>query len=85
MVLGALCADHHLDVGLSPTPKRTNKSREPYFCRLQAGRHRRKVRVFAGKAKAIQMDLTDCPDLFPPLATLAAFAKGASTLKGIHP
>ena len=38
----------------------------------------------AGKAKAIQMDLTDCPDLFPPLATLAAFAKGPSTLKGIH-
>jgi 3-phosphoshikimate 1-carboxyvinyltransferase len=30
------------------------------------------------------MDLTDCPDLFPPLAALAAFGQTASILKGIH-
>jgi len=28
-------------------------------------------------------DATDCPDLFPPLAVLAAFGNGKSTIKGI--
>lgn len=38
---------------------------------------RRPVRNF-------QMDLTDCPDLFPPLVALASFAKKPSLLKGVH-
>ena len=87
MVLGALCADHHLDVeGLLSTYTQADEQIKGAMlfagCKL-AGTDEG-VRVFAGKAKAIQMDLTDCPDLFPPLATLAAFAKGPSTLKGIH-
>lgn len=34
--------------------------------------------------KAFQFDATDCPDLFPPLAVLAAFAEGESKIKGLH-
>lgn len=30
-----------------------------------------------------QFDATDCPDLFPPLVALAAYAKGISQLKGV--
>ena len=33
--------------------------------------------------KAFQFDATDCPDLFPPLAALAAYCKGTSVIKGI--
>ena len=32
---------------------------------------------------AFHFDATNCPDLFPPLAVLAAFGNGKSTIKGI--
>jgi 3-phosphoshikimate 1-carboxyvinyltransferase len=31
-----------------------------------------------------EMDATDCPDLFPPLAALAAYCKGSSRIKGVR-
>jgi 3-phosphoshikimate 1-carboxyvinyltransferase len=33
---------------------------------------------------AFDFDATDCPDLFPPLAALAACCAGISRLKGVH-
>lgn len=33
---------------------------------------------------AFEFDATDCPDLFPPLAALAAYCKGTTKIKGIH-
>jgi len=33
--------------------------------------------------KAFEFDATDCPDLFPPLVTLAAHCNGVSRIKGI--
>ena len=35
------------------------------------------------KLKAFEFDATDCPDLFPPLAALAAYCKGTSSIKGV--
>lgn len=32
---------------------------------------------------AFNFDATDCPDLFPPLAVLAAYCNGVSTIKGV--
>jgi 3-phosphoshikimate 1-carboxyvinyltransferase len=32
---------------------------------------------------AFYFDATDCPDLFPPLAALAAYCKGKTTIKGV--
>jgi 3-phosphoshikimate 1-carboxyvinyltransferase len=32
---------------------------------------------------AFEFDATECPDLFPPLAAMAALAKGVSTIKGV--
>lgn len=37
----------------------------------------------ANPIQAFEFDATDCPDLFPPLAVLAAFAKGTSVIKGL--
>lgn len=34
--------------------------------------------------KSFHFDATDCPDLFPPLAVLAACCEGISTIKGVH-
>lgn len=34
--------------------------------------------------RAFTFDATDCPDLFPPLAALAAYCKGTTTITGVH-
>jgi 3-phosphoshikimate 1-carboxyvinyltransferase len=34
--------------------------------------------------QAFNFDATDCPDLFPPLAALAAYCKGISIIEGVH-
>jgi 3-phosphoshikimate 1-carboxyvinyltransferase len=39
--------------------------------------------VDADKLKAFTFDATHCPDLFPPLAVLAANCKGISIIKGV--
>lgn len=36
------------------------------------------------KLNAFELDATNCPDLFPPLAALAANCNGISKIKGIH-
>jgi 3-phosphoshikimate 1-carboxyvinyltransferase len=36
----------------------------------------------AGGLRAFSFDATDCPDLFPPLAALAAFCEGISVITG---
>jgi 3-phosphoshikimate 1-carboxyvinyltransferase len=40
------------------------------------------LHVFKSPLKAFAFDATECPDLFPPLAVLAAYADGRSVIKG---
>jgi len=40
------------------------------------------VRVQKNRLNAFQVDATDCPDLFPPLVTLASYCEGTSVIKG---
>lgn len=87
LALGALCAPHHLNVeGLHGTYTQADEAIKGALlfggCRL-AGTDEG-VQVLAGKPKSFQVDLTDSPDLFPPLAALAAFGKKPSTLRGLH-
>ncbi len=42
------------------------------------------VSVTAGDLKAFDFDATDSPDLFPPLAVLACFCEGLSTIRGVY-
>lgn len=42
------------------------------------------VTVGAGELKSFDFDATDSPDLFPPLAALACFADGLSTIRGVY-
>jgi 3-phosphoshikimate 1-carboxyvinyltransferase len=37
-----------------------------------------------GDLSAFEFDATDCPDLFPPLAALAANCKGTTKITGVH-
>jgi len=41
------------------------------------------ITIEKGILKPFHFDATDCPDLFPPLAALAACCKGVSVIKGI--
>jgi 3-phosphoshikimate 1-carboxyvinyltransferase len=41
------------------------------------------VTVFPSVPKAFEFDAFDCPDLFPPVVALAAFAQGTSRIKGL--
>ncbi|MFT4062015.1 MAG: 3-phosphoshikimate 1-carboxyvinyltransferase [Edaphocola sp.] len=37
-----------------------------------------------GSLQPIHIDATHCPDLFPPLVALAAYANGTSVIEGVH-
>jgi 3-phosphoshikimate 1-carboxyvinyltransferase len=41
------------------------------------------VTIEKGTLKSFDFDATDCPDLFPPLVSLAAFCSGTSRIKGV--
>ena len=40
--------------------------------------------VSPGKLVAFEFDATECPDLFPPLVSLAAYCKGITKIKGTN-
>lgn len=40
------------------------------------------IEISAEKLNAFEFDATDCPDLFPPLVSLAAYCEGTTTIKG---
>jgi len=42
------------------------------------------VTVAAGDLRAFDFDATDSPDLFPPLAALACFCDGQSSIRGVY-
>ena len=42
------------------------------------------IEVSKAPLKAFTFDATDCPDLFPPLAVLAAHCNGITIIKGTH-
>lgn len=41
------------------------------------------ITVSKGNLKSFEFDATDAPDLFPPLAVLATYCKGTSSIKGV--
>jgi 3-phosphoshikimate 1-carboxyvinyltransferase len=42
------------------------------------------IKIAEADLKAFEFDASDCPDLFPPLVSLAAYCKGTSAIKGIQ-
>jgi 3-phosphoshikimate 1-carboxyvinyltransferase len=42
------------------------------------------IRMHQSALYAFEFDATDCPDLFPPLVSLAAYCGGQTYLKGVH-
>jgi len=46
--------------------------------------HEQDITVAKNPLKPFHFDAMDCPDLFPPLAALALFCNGTSSIKGLH-
>lgn len=42
------------------------------------------IKIHPAEMNAFDFDATDCPDLFPPLAALAVYCNGETTIKGVH-
>lgn len=42
------------------------------------------IEISKASLRSFTFDATDCPDLFPPLAVLAAYCKGTTVIKGTH-
>ena len=42
------------------------------------------IKIHPGDLKGFVFDANECPDLFPPLAALAAYCKGRSTIYGVN-
>jgi 3-phosphoshikimate 1-carboxyvinyltransferase len=42
------------------------------------------VEIQKSELQAFSFDATECPDLFPPLAALAAYCKGTSNIQGVE-
>lgn len=86
LVAGALCARDGLRVtNLSNTSAQADRA---IVSALQSAGVcleilENEIVVKASEINAFEFDANDCPDLFPPLAALAAFANGVSTIHGI--
>lgn len=42
------------------------------------------IEIGPGQLKAFHFDANDCPDLFPPLAALAAYCEGITVIEGVE-
>lgn len=86
LVAAALCADEGIEItNLQSSSKQADRAildvLELAGVDFKAGED--SVRVKASSIRAFDFDASDCPDLFPPLAALAAFADGVSTIMGV--
>jgi len=86
LVAAALCSDPFLEIGgLSQTIPQADMR---ILDALQAAgvkvqKTPLSYKVFRSEISAFEFDATDCPDLFPPLVALAAFANGVSSIRGV--
>ncbi len=55
-----------------------------YDCGAEVNIHDKEITIKKNKLKGFNFDATHCPDLFPPLVALAAYCKGATTIKGVN-
>jgi 3-phosphoshikimate 1-carboxyvinyltransferase len=85
LVAGAIAGNvtvKGLDVFTTQADKKVLEALQDCGCRLSI--QSEQIEVSHQPLKAFHFDATDCPDLFPPLAALAACCKGTSVIEGVH-
>lgn len=71
----------NLDVSSMQADRAIIQAMEDAGARLRVGAA--SVTTTRSELKAFNFDATDCPDLFPPLAALASFCNGTSSIRGV--
>lgn len=85
LVAGAIAGNvtvKGLDVFTTQGDKKILEALQDCGCRLSIQADQ--IEVTHQPLKAFHFDATDCPDLFPPLAVLAACCSGTSVIEGVH-
>ena len=85
MVGAALSGEVNFE-GLDPASQQADKKILDALksCGASVAIENKIIKIGKGRLQGFDFDATDCPDLFPSLAILAAFSEGASRIKGIH-
>ena len=85
LVAAALCAEEGIEEeGLSEEFTQADKKLLQALESAGVEMRRKKNSIWIKKSaiQAFEFDATDCPDLFPPLAAMAAFANGVCIIAG---
>ena len=84
LVAGAIAGEINV-VGLNTASKQADKAilEALYKANAKLNVTPEAIQVSKSNLKAFHFDATECPDLFPPLAVLAAYAEGTSCISGI--
>ncbi len=84
-LVGAAISGKAVITGINPVSKQADRAILNVL--KQAGANikikHNKVTVEKSRLQSFEFDATDCPDLFPPVAVLAAYCEGQSKIKGI--
>lgn len=85
LVAGALCATDgieisNIDLKITQADSAILDAMKKAGVKITNGENG--ITVFQSEIEAFEFDATNCPDLFPPLVALAAFANGVSVIKG---
>jgi len=70
-----------LDINSTQADKKIIEALKNCGCNISINGN--EIHISTAELKAFKFDATDCPDLFPPLVTLAAYCKGTSFIKGV--
>lgn len=83
LVAGAIAGDITV-TGLDPLSTQADKAVIQAMMAAGVGMsiHPDFIEIRKSKLKAYQFDATECPDLFPPLVALAAYAHGTTVISG---
>jgi 3-phosphoshikimate 1-carboxyvinyltransferase len=85
LIIGALCAENGLlvrDINLN-LPQADQAILQIFDrAKVDYTLNENSVKVFASQIQAFDFDATQCPDLIPCVAAMAAFGNGISTIKG---
>lgn len=84
LVAGAIAGEINV-VGLNTKSKQADKAilEALYKANARLKATNTSLEVSKSNLKAFHFDATECPDLFPPLVVLAAYAEGTSSISGI--
>jgi len=71
-----------LDINSTQADKKIMEVLKDCSCNISINEN--EIKVEKNILKAFHFDATDCPDLFPPLAALAANCNGTTVIEGVH-